>query len=786
MIRLSRPAQLIREHYDVVVVGSGYGGSIAASRLARAGRKVCLLERGKEMHPGEYPDELHEIQEEFQTTTPLGHIGPRTGMYDLRLHRDISVFLGCGLGGTSLVNANVSLQADDRVFNDPRWPAALREDMTALREGYDLARQMLGANPLPDAINLRKLEALEASSKVLPGTFYRPPINVTFQDRVNEAGVSQHACTLCGDCVSGCNFWAKNTVLMNYLPDACNHGAEIFTQVPVRWVEHTPEGWLVHYQILDSGREDFHSPEQFVAADLVILAAGTLGTTEILLRSKAKGLATSAHVGQHFTSNGDVLGFSYDTDREIDGIGWGDRRGDDLPNVGPCITGIIDIRDTPDVNEGMVIEEGSLPGGLRLVVPGAMALGDELLGKESGGILHRIKDKVLDLLGSHMAAAEKTQTYLVMAHDSGTGTMVLNAYDQLEVHWPALAAEPVFTRIKDNLVKATEPLHGRFLEDPLAAQHLHDLITVHPLGGCIMAENGQAGVVNHLGQVFTGDTDEAYEGLYACDGSVIPRPLGVNPLLTISALAERTCRLLAERQGWTLPYDLPSAPPGGAPDGAPTVGIQFTERMAGWFSTGELVDYQAGYNKGKASGSSFDFILSIASENLEAMIADATHPARMVGIVRAPALSPEPLEVSDGAFNLFVNDPTLHGALQMHYAMRVTTQAGRSYFFKGFKEIFHDKMFDMWSDTTTQFITVYDGADDSAAILGRGILRISPIDFARQLTTMHALNAPSKVAAAAAVERFGKLFAGALFHVYASIIPKHRSTEPAASPEGGA
>lgn len=784
MIRLSRPAQLIRARYDVVVVGSGYGGSIAASRLARAGRKVCLLERGKEMHPGEYPDELHELQEEFQTTTPLGHIGPRTGMYDLRIHKDMSVFLGCGLGGTSLVNANVSLQADDRVFNDPRWPAALRADLATLHEGYDLARGMLGANPLPDTISLHKLEALEASSKGLPGRFYRPPINVTFQDRVNQAGVSQHACTLCGDCVSGCNFWAKNTVLMNYLPDAYNYGAEIFTQVPVRWVEHTPDGWLVHYQILDSGREAFDTPEQFVATDIVILAGGTLGTTEILLRSKAKGLAASAHVGQHFTGNGDVLGFSYDTDREIDGIGWGDRRGDDLPKVGPCITGIIDIRDTADVNDGMVIEEGSIPGGLRHVVPGAMALSDALLGKEHAGLLHRIRDKVADILGSHKEAADKTQTYLVMAHDSGTGTMVLNDDDLLEVHWPQLASEPVFGRIKENLVKATEPLHGRYLEDPLSAQHLHDLITVHPLGGCIMAENGQGGVVNHLGQVFTGDTDEAYEGLYACDGSVIPLPLGVNPLLTISALAERTCRRLAEARAWTISYDLPSAPPGGTTP--PAVGIQFTERMAGWISIGELVDYQAGYDKGKASGSSFDFILSIASENLDAMIADPTHPARTIGIVRAPALSPEPLEVSEGTFNLFVQDPDQRGALQMHYSMRLTTEAGRNYYCKGLKEVFHDKMFDMWSDTTTLFLTLYDGADDTAAVLGRGILTISPADLARQLTTMHALNAPSKAAALAAVERFGTLFAGGLFHVYASLIPKHRSTEPTASPEGGA
>ena len=224
MRRLSSPITQLQNHYTVVVVGSGYGGGIAASRLARAGQTVCVLERGREFQPGEYPDTLAEMTREAQLDTPQAHIGTRTGLYDFRFNDDINVFLGCGLGGTSLVNANVSLPPERRVLEDPRWPQALRDDIdTRLAEGFRRATDMLKPLPYPaDRPTLPKQDALERSSTEFGGHFSRPPINVTFQDGVNHVGVEQHTCVLCGDCVSGCNHGAKNTVLMNYLPDARN------------------------------------------------------------------------------------------------------------------------------------------------------------------------------------------------------------------------------------------------------------------------------------------------------------------------------------------------------------------------------------------------------------------------------------------------------------------------------------------------------------------------------------------------------------------------------------
>lgn len=426
---LSSPITDIKDHYTVVVVGSGYGGGIAASRLARAGQSVCVLERGKEFQPGEYPDTLLEAAREMQVDAPVGHEGSRTGLYDFRINEEMNVFLGCGLGGTSLVNANVSLRAETRVFEDPRWPEALRRDLgTRLEDGYRRAEEMLKPVPYPNGLPpLPKLQALEQSARYLNEKFYHPPINVNFSlDGPNHVGVTQHPCALCGDCVSGCNHGAKNTVLMNYLPDARNHGAEIYTQVSVRRIEREGKRWLVHYQLLHSGREKFNAPTLFVGADLVIVAAGALGSTEILLRSAATGLRLSPTLGSRFTGNGDVLAFGYNADREIRGIGFGHRQPAHMDPVGPCISGIIDARQKPVLEEGMVIEEGSIPGALASLVPGTLALAAGVIGKDTdGGLKDELEERVRQLQslleGPRHGAARNTQTYLVMTHDDGGG-----------------------------------------------------------------------------------------------------------------------------------------------------------------------------------------------------------------------------------------------------------------------------------------------------------------------------------------------------------------------------
>jgi len=785
MDRLSRSVEQIRDHYDVVVVGSGYGGGIAASRLSRAGRSVCLLERGREIQPGEYPDTLPEATRELQATTNDGHVGSHLGMFDFHVHPDMSALVGCGLGGTSLINANVSIKPDKRVFEQPRWPVALR-DRAVLDPHYELARAMLRPEPYPTGKpgypQLPKLNAQKVSAAYLkqaqpgqPADFKLTDINVNFTvNGKNHVGTDQKPCNNCGDCVSGCNVGAKNTTLMNYLPDARNHGAEIFTQCSVQYVEKEPDGaWTVHFDWVGSGRGEFNAPPMFVRASVVILSAGTLGSTEIMLRSRANGLPASDRVGDHFSGNGDVLGFAYDCKPIIEGIGYGHKKPDPKKPVGPCITTVIDRTATAQVEDGTIIEEGSVPGAIGRLLPVAFAAADAVLGKDDTPTFgHRVREleQTLEsvLLGSHKGADERTQTYLVMAHDGGDGRLLLED-DRLRIHWPGVGKKPIFQAINQELEDATKPLEGCYVEDPIWAKTLgSNLVTVHPLGGCAMADDAAQGVVNDRGQVFSGPAGSAvHEGLYVTDGSVIPTSLGVNPLFTISAVSERNVALLAQERGWSIDYALPSAKPANWPASKP--GVRFTETMKGFWSQNPTADYAEAAAVGKTGNQVLEFTLSIESDDVAAMIASPEHRASMVGTVICPALSPRALTVVGGEFHLFVDDQKQAGAKQMIYRMVMRTEEGRAYHFSGFKEMTETSALSTWEQTTTLYVAVRDGESETGPVLGKGILKIAAADFARQMTTMTITSATSFRERLLWLERFGGFFAGNLWNQYGGV-----------------
>ncbi len=780
MARLSSPIENIQEHYTVVVVGSGYGGGITASRMARAGQSVCLLERGKELQPGEYPDTPLKADAEMQVSAKDGHVGSRTGMFDLHLNDDMFVFVGCGLGGTSLVNANVSLRAEPRVFDDDRWPAAFRKDAsTLLSDGYQHAEQMLKPRPYPASYPvLKKHEALRKSAVYMKAepNFYSPPINVNFEkypNDLNHVGVEQPPCNNCGDCCSGCNVGAKNTTLMNYLPDAWNHGAEIYTQCSVRYVEKTADGkWAVHFQPLATGREAFNAPTMFVTADIVVLAAGTLGSTEILLRSREKGLRVSDQLGKHFTGNGDVLAFAYNTDNEIDGIGFGANNPATMQPVGPCITGIIDLRNQPQLEAGMVIEEGSIPGAVGPLAPATFAGVSELVGvnhdTDPAGLSAEAKRQIESLVyGPYRGAIQNMQTFLIMSQDDGKGEVVLEN-DRAVVKWPGVGTQPNYLAANKNLNLATEGLGGEYVENPIWAKDFgKKLITVHPLGGCIMGEDASKGVVNHKGQVFAAQGgNDVYEGLYVSDGAVIPRPLGVNPLLTISATAERCVRLIAEDRGWAIDYALPSAPKKERPKYA--IGVEFTETMKGYLDHGD-------------EKSACEFTLTIVSENVDDLISNKDHPAKIAGTVTCGALSTKPLEAK-GEFGLFVEYAPDVQTRHMTYRMQLLSEEGKTYFFDGFKTVSEQNLTRVWHDTTTLAITVYEGPDSKGTIFGTGVLKIAAADFLKQMTTMRAINAPNNAARIDALAKFGKFFAGILFRDYGGILVSPELVDPNSPP----
>jgi cholesterol oxidase len=792
MNNLSSPIEQIKSSYQVVVIGSGYGGSIAASRLARAGKQVCLLERGHEIVPGQYPNNLKDAAESMQVHTEKDDIGSPTSMFDVHVHQGMSVLVGCGLGGTSLINANVSIKPDVRLFDDQGWPDELRREFkdpnSLFQKGYDLAAEMLKPNPLPEHIHLDKINGLKKSADTNGQTFYRTNINVNFDvDGPNHVGVVQKPCNMCGDCCSGCNNHAKNTLLMNYLPDARNHGAEIYTGAVVNEIERKDGRWLVHFNVAGSGETKFRAAGAFVEADLVILSAGTLGSTQILLRSKQKGLKLSHKLGHNFSGNGDVLGFGYNTDKQINGVGYGKKAIPKAPHTaGPCITSVIDMRDTPDVYDGMIIEDAVGPGAISKILPDLLAVSAALEGinevkkdnlwKRFVRFLRQTKSV---FLGAYTGAMKNTQTYLVMSHDRSAGKLEM-VNNRLNINYPNVGREAIFEKVDHKLRMATRALNGIYVKNPTWSEVMkEDLITVHPLGGCCMADSCSEGVVNQKGQVYDGESETSvYDSLYVTDGSVIPFSLGVNPLYTISAVSERCVALLAADRGWHIDYTLPSAKK--QPDNPNTVGIEFTEKMKGFFTFGvKNDDYQSALEMGEETNNSFEFVLTIRSEDVEEMTTNPKHEARMVGTVLAPGLSNEPISAVEGFFNLFVNDTDDVNTRLMKYRMKLVTEEGKDYYFKGFKIIQHNSILRLWHDSSTLYITIYEGADDKGKIAGQGILVIKPSDFITQMGTMKAVNSPSFVESVKAEAKFGKYFAKSLFYEYGGIFIPDKYYDPA-------
>ena len=378
--RLSSPLSALKPHYDVAVVGSGYGAGVAAARLASAGRSVCVLERGREIAVGEFPARLSDMQREMQVSSSAGRIGDRAGLFDVRLGRDVHVAMGCGLGGTSLINANVCLEADPRVFEDPCWPApVLRDGLVA--EGMTRARAMLRPKPYPGLRKLLKLEQLGASAKALGGELTLPPLHIAFEHGINAAGVEQHACVLCGDCCAGCNVGAKTTTALTYLPAAARDGAEIFTRVEVRSVTKEKDGrWRLN--IATRPEERLGDPHE-LTANVVVLGAGTLGSTEILLRSRAEGLALSEHLGARFTTNGDALANAYNNDRPVNSVGVGYPAKAHTEPVGPAVAGLVDLRRTEKLEDGLALVEASIPSGGAALLPALFAVGGPLIGRDT-------------------------------------------------------------------------------------------------------------------------------------------------------------------------------------------------------------------------------------------------------------------------------------------------------------------------------------------------------------------------------------------------------------------
>jgi cholesterol oxidase len=548
---LARSLDSLRSHYDAVVVGSGYGGGVAAARLARAGKRIAVLERGEEHLTGAFPRRFPELRQQLQLTGRRVRMGSPTGLYDVRLGEDMHILVGCGLGGGSLINAGVALRPDPRVLADPAWPQEVAAD-GLIDEGYARAARWLRPARDPKAAERAKYQALAHSGTALGnGSLVAAPVAVSFADTVNPAGIAQPACTGCGDCCGGCNAGSKNTVALTYLPEAARHGAEIFTHAKVGRVAKAGDGrWEVHLERLDQPAAGANGSDgkaqRRVTADIVVLAAGTLGSTEILLRSQAAGLALSDRLGQRFSANGDIIAFGYGGKRRINAIGVGHPPRIEGLDVGASVSGQIEIADAAELGNSLTIQEGVLPSALAPLLP--------VLFIPNGRLLGALQSLVS---GVYKGPFANLQTFFAVSHDSASGRLVLDD-DRIALSWPAAGDEPVYKRLDAALATLVKAAGGSYVKNPLAGTMMgRQPATAHPLGGCGMGRNRSDGVIDHKCRVFDagprGGPAAVHRGLYVMDGSIMPRSLGVNPLLTITALAERAMLHLA--QDWGLVCD---------------------------------------------------------------------------------------------------------------------------------------------------------------------------------------------------------------------------------------
>lgn len=544
MSRLSLPLSALKARYDVVVVGSGYGGGVMASRLSRAGKRVAVLERGREIPTGQFPQKFSELKNEFQVTGASFRTGSEQALYDVRLGRDMHVLVACGLGGGSLVNAGVSLVPDRRVFTDEAWPGQLAQDGT-IEEGYRRAEQWLRPASDPRAREMTKYKVLDTAGAGLGGTVVAPRIAVSFEDNVNPAGVHQSACTRCGDCCAGCNVGAKNTVALTYLPDAVRHGAELFTGLKVETVRKAAGGasqgvWQVKARVIAPERGA--ATEVLIEAPVVVLAAGTLGSTEIMLRSREAGLAVSDRLGHRFSANGDIIAFGYGAKSTVNAVGVGyPPKVADL-EIGAAVSGQMEFRDADVLANELHVQEGALPSAFASVLPVLFVPNGRLLGALSSLVN-----------GVYKGPFASLQTFFAVSHDSASGRFSLDG-NQLALSWANAKDEPVYARLDAILSRLVTASGGSYVKNPLAGTVMgHQPATAHPLGGCGMGRDRSDGVVDHKCRVFNGAAGAGetavHEGLYVIDGAVVPRSLGVNPLLTITALAERAMIHFAHDRG---------------------------------------------------------------------------------------------------------------------------------------------------------------------------------------------------------------------------------------------
>jgi cholesterol oxidase len=496
--------------YDVVVVGSGFGGSVAALRLTEKGYRVAVLEAGRRFAPADFPRTNWNLRR-YLFAPRLG----LRGIQRLTFLDDFVAVTGAGVGGGSLVYANVLYEPLDAFYDDPQW-REIADWRAELAPHYERVRAMLGATEVPFESEAERVVRDVAAGMGVPETFHRTTVAVDFD-----------ACVRCGGCMVGCRYGAKNTLDRTYLRLAEEGGAVVLAEREARLLRREGDGWAVETVRPGWGSQ---RPETLRAGQ-VVLAAGVLGTLELLFRSGLGG----PNVGRLLRSNSEVV------------VGAGARR-----------TAV-------DYSRGVAIGSSFHPSPETHVEPVRYPRGSSLMGLSStllvdGGPRRRLRwlgeglRHPLRLARAHVPYrwAERTVLLLVMqSRDNAlrarwTGRRIRTSADGGE---PTPSWIPEGNEAARLAAEAMGGEPGSALNEVLFGRPF----TAHVLGGCPISASPEGGVLDAWQRMWT------EPGLHVVDGSAVSANLGANPSLTIAAQAERALSF------WPQKGEADARPPLGSP-----------------------------------------------------------------------------------------------------------------------------------------------------------------------------------------------------------------------------
>ena len=513
------PTSTTDTEFDFIIVGSGFGGSVSAMRLAQKGYRVAVLEAGKRWRPQDFP------KSNWNAAKYLWAPKLRCfGIQNITLLKGVMVLHGAGVGGGSLVYANTLMRPDDSVFRGQSWSSAV--DWSAeLAPHYETASRMLGvtrnrallAGEQALRVVSERMGAQDSFHATDVGVYFGTPNQVVPDPYFGGMGPERRGCTLCGGCMVGCRFGAKNTLDQNYLYFAERWGARIFPETKVTRITPTSAGYEVETSVPTAwfGRAGVR-----LRAKRVILAAGVLGTVDLLLKNRDVHRTlphVSARVGDFVRTNGESLlgATSFERHRELSrGIAIGAAFHPD------SLTKIENVRYPAGSGAMRLLAVPLTPDGSALTRPLKM--------------LWRIVVRFVALLRLWLIRDWARSTVILLVMQSVDQHMRLRLGRSRKLRGePTDQAVPSFNPLAQTAAEyLAEELRGE-PQNVASEVLLRTPATAHILGGCCIGASPETGVIDEKHELF------GHPGLYVCDGSVVPGNLAVNPSLTISALAER-------------------------------------------------------------------------------------------------------------------------------------------------------------------------------------------------------------------------------------------------------